>query len=732
MTVYYPAANADGYHVRILDTVTNVVDVRDFVTSSQLSFTYVPGRTYDMWVHPYIAGLYTLPDPQHYSFSCGSAPAFPLTVAKNPSGGGTVTGPNINCGADCSESYPQGQTVTLAASAASGYTFSSWSGCDTWDANARTCTVNNIASARTVTANFTFNAPSFTSLTCGSTGETATLGWTSVPSASFYPLRINNLAEGWDGTCRSPSGDLCSNEYGISTTTRISRGASYNVWVHAFKAADGAWSPASAMAFTCINGRVSKDSGVGIGGITIDTCTGFNPVTDANGYYAFPANQNAYCARILDNPANRTILAGLSGPTTPGNTPAAGTNATTNWTTYEWQQPNIDCGTVVCGGERDLYDRNTDTGVDFRFVIMHTLTVAKNPSGGGTVTGPNINCGADCSESYPQGQTVTLAASAASGYTFSSWNGCDTPNGTTCTVSMSANKTATANFTPLMTVSGRVYRSDNTGIGGVTIETCMGTYPVTAGDGSFSFSVTTGADYCVRTTRTLGSNATILAGLPDPTTPGNTSAAGTNATTDWTTYEWQQAGKDCGPVSPCGGDRDLYDRNTDAGFDFRFVSMRTLSVTRTGEASSTGSASSTPAGITCGADCTETYTDGTNVTLNAASTDPHVTAALSGGCIGTGSCTVAMNGPKTVTVTFDCGVGYMWDTSNGKCVVLNYCGSANGGKFRNAPPTSTLCVSGTNSTWVDKVGNDGTFNWICTGPKGPTNCSATKGSGGAS
>ena len=51
-----------------------------------------------------------------------------LTVNKAGSGSGTVTGSGISCGTTCSATYASGTLVTLTAAAASGSTFSGWSG----------------------------------------------------------------------------------------------------------------------------------------------------------------------------------------------------------------------------------------------------------------------------------------------------------------------------------------------------------------------------------------------------------------------------------------------------------------------------------------------------------------------------------------------------------------------------------------------------------------------------
>src|SRR5690348_7098817 len=77
----------------------------------------------------------------------------------------------------------------------------------------------------------------------------------------------------------------------------------------------------------------------------------------------------------------------------------------------------------------------------------------------------------------------------------------------------------------------------------------------------------------------------------------------------------------------------------------------TLSVSRAGTGS--GSVSSSPAGISCPAACTATYSGGTAVTLTAAAASGSVFAGWGGACTGTGSCVVTMNSAQSVTATFN-------------------------------------------------------------------------------
>jgi Ca2+-binding RTX toxin-like protein len=75
-----------------------------------------------------------------------------------------------------------------------------------------------------------------------------------------------------------------------------------------------------------------------------------------------------------------------------------------------------------------------------------------------------------------------------------------------------------------------------------------------------------------------------------------------------------------------------------------------LSVDRVGRGG--GSVTSSPAGITCGGDCGEFYSEGTPVTLSATPDATSSFAGWKGGCSGIGTCTVTLEGATTVSATF--------------------------------------------------------------------------------
>lgn len=102
---------------------------------------------------------------------------------------------------------------------------------------------------------------------------------------------------------------------------------------------------------------------------------------------------------------------------------------------------------------------DSDTTVTATFTRLPapqvTLTVVRAGSGGGIVTsGPaGIDCGSSCSAVFAEGIHVTLSAAPAGQSRFEGWSGACATASTTCTVTLSADRSVTATFVALPTIS---------------------------------------------------------------------------------------------------------------------------------------------------------------------------------------------------------------------------------------------------------------------------------------
>lgn len=80
------------------------------------------------------------------------------------------------------------------------------------------------------------------------------------------------------------------------------------------------------------------------------------------------------------------------------------------------------------------------------------------------------------------------------------------------------------------------------------------------------------------------------------------------------------------------------------------IQQYALTISKTGTGN--GTVTSSPSGITCGADCTQNYDDGTVVVLSAAPDTNSSFTGWSGACTGTDTCHVTMSAIKNVTAAF--------------------------------------------------------------------------------
>ena len=251
------------------------------------------------------------------------------------------------------------------------------------------------------------------------------------------------------------------------------------------------------------------------------------------------------------------------------------------------------------------------------------LTVSVN--GNGTVTGGGIACtsgsSSGCSADEDSGQDVTLTATPGSGGSFTSWSGCTSSSGAACTVTMSGDKSVTANFS-----------------GGSVSPT---TFPL-------SVSVTGSGTV-------TGGGLTCGAG---GTTCSTTLSAGTNVTLTaqpTTGQTFQSWGGACSGTSRTCSLTMSAARSVSATFSGGSSAEVALSVAVTGHGTVTGG------GITCGNGkqvCTAKESQGSSVGLTASRAPGATFEGWGGACSGkVPTCTVEMSEARRVTATFTGGSG---------------------------------------------------------------------------
>lgn len=103
----------------------------------------------------------------------------------------------------------------------------------------------------------------------------------------------------------------------------------------------------------------------------------------------------------------------------------------------------------ACGGTACMLTAVEDLHIGATFAKQHELVVKKDGNGIGTVTAPGIDCGDDCSEAYPMGAMIDLAAVAGTDSVFMGWSGGGCSGIGACTVKVDAATEVTATFAKL-------------------------------------------------------------------------------------------------------------------------------------------------------------------------------------------------------------------------------------------------------------------------------------------
>ena len=567
---------------------------------------------------------------------------FPLAVSKAGTGAGTVTSSpaGINCGADCSEMYTMNSSVTLTAAPDVNSDFSGWSG-GGCAGTAATCIVAMDA-AKTVTATFTLK----------SLGLSVTITGTGRGTVTSNPAGINCPTD-------------CSEPYTINTTVTLTA------------------APEADSNFTGWSG--GGCAGTAPCNATVDAAKSIT-ATFTLKTFALTANKTGTgTGTVASSPAGINCGADCNASYNAGSQVTLTASPNTDSLFTGWS--GACSGTAACVVTIDAAKTATAA-----FTLKPVLTVTKTGSGTVTSDPAGISCGTDCSQSFGNFTTqVTLTAAPDANFDFTGWSGCNSTNGTSCSVTMSQSKSVTATFT-LKTFGLNVTKT-GTGTGTVTSNPagincgtdCNQSYDsgtqvtltaAPAANSTFTgwSGACSGAGNCIVTidaAKNVAATFALRTFTLSVTTSGNGTVASNpagiscgaggacsatfntgvqvtlTATPDTHATFTGWGGNACsGSQATCTVTMDAA-KSVSANFGLRTFD---LTVTKTGSGS--GTVSSSPAGITCGATCSFSFNSGATVTLTASpSADANFTG-WSGACGGTGSCVVTMDAAKSVTASF--------------------------------------------------------------------------------
>ena len=579
-----------------------------------------------------------------------------LNVTVGGAGTGTVTDGiegDIACSegntGTCTDTYPFNSVVALTATATGSSTFTGWTG------EAASCGLTNpcnvtMSEQRDVTASF--QPPQTLNVTVANgVGGTVTGTGIDCPGDCTQDYAFNtvvtltrNITAGWAFAGWSGEGSGCGTNATCNVTMSEQRDvtATFDPVLSVTKAGTGTGSISDGAGFVCSSGTCTKNypystsvslsatptSPSTFAGWSGDgTCTGSTTPCGP-----FTMDQPRAVTGTFDPPPDQTLNVTVVG----GGSVTDGTEGDINCSTG----PSGTCsdtypyGTVVtltrvlpagwvfsgwsghCAGTTATCQVTMDQARGVTATFAPVLTVTKAGAGLGSITDGaegDVNCPGTCTDSYALNTAVTLTATPTAPSTFAGWTGDGTGSGTR-NLTMNAPKAVTGTFDPGLSVT-----IAGTGSGTVT-DGAEGDINCSTGP-----SGTCSDSYATNTSVTL-----------------TAVAAGGSIFTGW-------SGGGCAGTGTC-----ILLMDQVRSVTATFQPLRTLEVTISGGGSVTDgiegdiSCSSGQSGT-----CSDTYSQGTVVTLTRAVTEGWVFVGWSGDCSGTAAtCQVTMSVDRDVTASF--------------------------------------------------------------------------------
>ena len=447
-TPYGVALDATGSRVFVGRSNVGMLSMIDTATNT------VTGPSVAVGASPLVLGAFVGTPP---------TPQFTLTTSVSPSGAGTIT--------PATGKYDQGTPVTVTATANTGYQFTGWSGACTGTGS---CTVT-ISSDKTVIANFalvqytlsTVVSPSGAGAVTPASGSKFDHGTQVAVTAT---ANTGYQFTGWSGGGCSGTGACTLTMTGDTTVT-----ATFALVQHTLTPAV---SPSGAGAITpSVPTKYDYNTLVSVTAVA-------NPGYQFTGWSGACTGTGACNVTMTGDKTVTANFAVVQYTLTPGMTPSgAGTIIPSAPTKYNYNTTVIVTATGnpgyqftgwsgACTGTGPCSVLMTgDRSVTANYVVLqYTLTPSVNPSGAGTTT-------PSAPTKYNYNTTVSVTAAANAGYQFTGWSGACTGTGA-CSVTMTGDRSVTANFAPVAQQFTLTLTQDGTGTGtvGALPSSSNGTY----------------------------------------------------------------------------------------------------------------------------------------------------------------------------------------------------------------------------------------------------------------
>ena len=398
---------------------------------SNISFNF--GTNHTKGVNPWRVASVLQSSAQTYLPLDGVAQNYALSVSRQGTGSGTVTSApaGINCGSTCTASYAAGTQITLTAQAASGSSFTGWSGACTGAASS--CNVS-MDSARSVAASFT-------------------------AAATMRLVTLIKSGSGTGSVTSSPSGLSCTTGCGVASASFASTSAVTLVAQAASGSTFAGWSGACSGTGNCtipagsssanVTASFNTSGGGGGGTVTPLLQTNISGATGSMQYFSVAVPSGATNLKIQTSggtgDSDLYVRFGQVPTTTlyDCRSFAYGNNETCDVLfsivgTYH----------IMLRGYEAFSGLTLIASYQTSAMQNYALSVSRQGTGSGTVTSApaGINCGSTCTASYAAGTQVTLTAQAASGSSFTGWSGACAGAVSSCNVSMESARSVTASF----------------------------------------------------------------------------------------------------------------------------------------------------------------------------------------------------------------------------------------------------------------------------------------------